>query len=273
MGMMRRNARWRWFASCRRAARSRTPARGATPPPSTASLDAASYHQKSAAPSRRLLRRHFFDDRPAMPGIYAGSVAEGGSGRSLSGEARPLSPLGVIAGATRLRSTRRHHHDPLPFHVARTFATRPPHQRLLPGTWSPRSTTAKRTTALRRAHRPRRALRPGRRVPWRPRPACGTTWDDDASCSGPQAGCFCRPRRGPRARPSGEWYSRPRTAHRPRWPSAGLRSCQAQLGPGPRLRRPGLSSSSWATPTIDIAKAHCRPEGAHRRRGSQTRSP
>jgi FMN-dependent oxidoreductase (nitrilotriacetate monooxygenase family) len=67
----------------------------------------------------------FFDDRLAMPGIYAGSVAE-----AVRLGARPVKldlsiVLGVVAGATRsigLGATYSTTYYP-PFHVARTFAT------------------------------------------------------------------------------------------------------------------------------------------------------
>jgi FMN-dependent oxidoreductase (nitrilotriacetate monooxygenase family) len=67
----------------------------------------------------------FFDDRLAMPGIYAGSVAE-----AVRRGARPVKldlslVLGVIAGATRhigLGATYSTTYY-APFHVARTFAT------------------------------------------------------------------------------------------------------------------------------------------------------
>src|SRR3954451_19140472 len=86
----------------------------------------AGYYQKLGRTlEERCFDLMFFDDRLAMPGIYAGSVAE-----AVRRGARPVKldlsvVLGLLAGATRsigLGMTYSTTYYP-PFHVARTFAT------------------------------------------------------------------------------------------------------------------------------------------------------
>ncbi len=88
-------------------------------------LDASYYQKLGRTLEEGCFDLMFFDDRLAMPGIYAGSVAE-----AVRLGARPVKldlsvVLGVVAGATRSIGLGATYSTTYytPFHVARTFAT------------------------------------------------------------------------------------------------------------------------------------------------------
>jgi FMN-dependent oxidoreductase (nitrilotriacetate monooxygenase family) len=88
-------------------------------------LDASYYQKLGRTLEEGCFDLMFFDDRLAMPGIYAGSVAE-----AVRRGARPVKldlsiVLGLVAGATRSIGLGATYSTTYysPFHVARTFAT------------------------------------------------------------------------------------------------------------------------------------------------------
>ncbi len=173
--------------------------RGDTRRPSTASSTPATT-RSSGGPSRRAASTcMFFDDRLAMPGVYGGSVAE-----AVRYGARPVKlDLSVVLGVDRRRHPRDRPRRHLLDHLLLAVPRRPHLRHARPPLRRPRRVERGHLGQRQRGPElrpdeppgPRRALRPGRRVPARPRPACGTRGTTTPSSStGRPASSPTRPR-------------------------------------------------------------------------------